>query len=145
LLKISVTIILNENFKADSEENMKVYYEKDIDESWLKGKKVAVIGYGSQGFAHSNNLRDSGIEVAVGLRKGSTSRRKAEEAGLKVMDTADAAEWADVVMMLIPDHLQGEVYKNDIEPGLKDGDSLMFAHGFNIHFGQIKPPKNVDV
>ena len=124
---------------------MKVYYEKDIDESWLKGKKVAVIGYGSQGFAHSNNLRDSGIEVAVGLRKGSTSRRKAEEAGLKVMDTADAAEWADVVMMLIPDHLQGEVYKNDIEPGLKDGDSLMFAHGFNIHFGQIKPPKNVDV
>jgi len=124
---------------------MKVYYEKDIDESWLKGKKVAVIGYGSQGFAHSNNLRDSGIEVAVGLREGSTSRRKAEEAGLKVMDTADAAEWADVVMMLIPDHLQGQVYKNDIEPGLKDGNSLMFAHGFNIHFGQIKPPKNVDV
>ncbi|MCD6121479.1 MAG: ketol-acid reductoisomerase [Spirochaetales bacterium] len=124
---------------------MKVYYEKDIDESWLKGKKVAVIGYGSQGFAHSNNLRDSGIEVAVGLREGSTSRRKAEEAGLKVMDTADAAEWADVVMMLIPDHLQGQVYKSDIEPGLKDGNSLMFAHGFNIHFGQIKPPKNVDV
>jgi len=124
---------------------MKVYYEKDIDESWLKGKKVAVIGYGSQGFAHSNNLRDSGIEVAVGLREGSTSRRKAEEAGLKVMDTADAAEWADVVMMLIPDHLQAQVYKSDIEPGLKDGNSLMFAHGFNIHFGQIKPPKNVDV
>jgi len=124
---------------------MKVYYEKDIDESWLKGKKVAVIGYGSQGFAHSNNLRDSGVEVAVGLRKGSKSRRKAEEAGLKVMDTADAAEWADVIMMLIPDHLQGEVYKSDIEPGLKDGNSLMFAHGFNIHFGQIKPSKNVDV
>ncbi|NOY08002.1 MAG: ketol-acid reductoisomerase [Spirochaetes bacterium] len=124
---------------------MKVYYEKDIEESWLSGKKVAVIGYGSQGFAHSNNLRDSGVQVAVGLRKGSSSRKKAEEAGLKVMDTAEAAKWADVIMMLIPDHLQGEIYKKDIEPGLKDGDALMFAHGFNIHFGQIKPPGNIDV
>ena len=124
---------------------MKVYYEKDINEGWLSGKKVAVIGYGSQGFAHSNNLRDSGVQVAVGLRKESSSRKKAEEAGLKVMNTAEAAKWADVIMMLIPDHLQGEVYKKDIEPGLKDGDALMFAHGFNIHFGQIKPPENIDV
>ncbi len=124
---------------------MKVYYEKDINEGWLSGKKVAVIGYGSQGFAHSNNLKDSGVQVAVGLRKESSSRKKAGEAGLKVMDTAEAAKWADVIMMLIPDHLQGEVYKKDIEPGLKDGDSLMFAHGFNIHFGQIKAPENIDV
>ncbi len=124
---------------------MKVYYEKDINEGWLSGKKVAVIGYGSQGFAHSNNLKDSGVRVAVGLRKESSSRKKAGEAGLKVMDTAEAAKWADVIMMLIPDHLQGEVYKKDIEPGLKDGDALMFAHGFNIHFGQIKAPGNIDV
>ncbi len=124
---------------------MNVYYEKDINEGWLSGKRVAVIGYGSQGFAHSNNLRDSGIEVAVGLREGSSSRKKAEEAGLKVMDTREASEWADVVMVLIPDHLQAEVYRNDIEPGLKEGNTLMFAHGFNIHFGQIKPPSYIDV
>ncbi len=124
---------------------MNVYYEKDIDGALITQKKVAVIGYGSQGFAHSNNLRDSGVEVVVGLREGSSSRKKAEEAGLKVMTTREAAEWADVVMVLIPDHLQAEVYKRDIEPGLKEGNTLMFAHGFNIHFGQIKPPSYVDV
>ncbi len=124
---------------------MNVYYEKDIDSALITQKKVAVIGYGSQGFAHSNNLRDSGVEVVVGLREGSSSKKKAEEAGLRVMTTREAAEWADVVMVLIPDHLQAEVYKRDIEPGLKEGNTLMFAHGFNIHFGQIKPPSYVDV
>jgi ketol-acid reductoisomerase len=124
---------------------MNIYYEKDIKPEWIRTKKVAVIGYGSQGFAHSNNLRDSGVEVAVGLRAGSPSAKKAAEAGLKVLETAKAVEWADVVMILIPDHLQGEVYKSDIQPGLKAGKTLLFAHGFNIHFGQIVPPAGVDV
>jgi ketol-acid reductoisomerase len=124
---------------------MNIYYEKDIKAEWIRGKKVAVIGYGSQGFAHSNNLRDSGVEVVVGLRAGSPSTKKAAEAGLKVMETAKAVQWADVVMMLIPDHLQGEVYKKDIAPGLTSGKTLLFAHGFNIHFGQIVPPAGVDV
>ncbi len=104
-----------------------------------------MIGYGSQGFAHSNNLRDSGVEVVVGLRPGSPSAKKAAEAGLKVMETAKAVEWADVVMVLIPDHLQGDVYNSDIKPGLTPGKTLLFAHGFNIHFGQIVPPAGVDV
>jgi ketol-acid reductoisomerase len=124
---------------------MNIYYEKDIKPQWIRSKKVAVIGYGSQGFAHSNNLRDSGVEVAVGLRAGSASVKKAEEAGLPVMETAKAAQWADVVMILIPDHLQGDVYAADIAPGLAPGKTLLFAHGFNIHFGQIVPPKGVDV
>jgi ketol-acid reductoisomerase len=124
---------------------MNIFYEKDIKPEWIRTKKVAVIGYGSQGFAHSNNLRDSGVEVVVGLRAGSPTVKKAEEAGLKVMDTAKAAQWADVVMILIPDHLQGDVYKADIAPGLTPGKTLLFAHGFNIHFGQIVPPKGVDV
>ncbi len=124
---------------------MNIFYEKDIQPEWIRGKKVAIIGYGSQGFAHSNNLRDSGVEVAVGLRPTSASVKKATEAGLKVFDTAKAAEWADVIMMLIPDHLQGDVYKTDILPGLKPGKTLLFAHGFNIHFGQIVPPAGVDV
>ena len=124
---------------------MNIYYEKDIKPEWIRSKKVAVIGYGSQGFAHSNNLRDSGVEVVVGLRSSSASVKKAEEAGLKVMDTAAAARWADVIMILIPDHLQGDVYKADIAPGLTPGKTLLFAHGFNIHFGQIVPPQGVDV
>jgi len=124
---------------------MNIYYEKDIRPEWIRSRKVAVIGYGSQGFAHSNNLRDSGVEVVVGLRAGSASVKKAEEAGLKVMDTAAAAKWADVIMILIPDHLQGDVYKADIAPGLTPGKTLLFAHGFNIHFGQIVPPQGVDV
>ena len=124
---------------------MHVHYEKDIDKSLISSRKVAVIGYGSQGFAHANNLRDSGVPVCIGLRPDSTSVRKAKEAGLEVRDTRAAAEWADVIMMLIPDHLQGEVYTRDIKPGLKAGKTLMFAHGFNIHFDQIKPPADVDV
>ena len=124
---------------------MNIFYEKDIKQEWIRTKKVAVIGYGSQGFAHSNNLRDSGVEVVVGLRPGSPSGKKAAEAGLKVLDTASAVQWADVVMVLIPDHLQGDVYKSDIQPGLTAGKTLLFAHGFNIHFGQIMPPAGVDV
>jgi ketol-acid reductoisomerase len=126
-------------------QGMNIYYEKDIKPEWIRNKKVAVIGYGSQGFAHSNNLRDSGVEVVVGLRAESPSVKKAAEAGLKVMETAKAVEWAEVVMMLIPDHLQGEVYKTDVKPGLAPGKTLLFAHGFNIHFGQIVPPAGVDV
>jgi ketol-acid reductoisomerase len=122
-----------------------IYYEKDIQPDWIRSKKVAVIGYGSQGFAHSNNLRDSGVQVVVGLRAGSLSVKKAAEAGLSVLETAKAVEWADVVMVLIPDHLQGEVYASDIKPGLTPGKTLLFAHGFNIHFGQIVPPAGVDV
>lgn len=124
---------------------MKVYYEQEINQEWIQSKKVAVIGYGSQGFAHSNNLRDSGVEVVVALRKESASVKKAQEAGLKVMSNREASEWADVIMILVPDHLQGEVYERDIVPSLNAGQTLMFAHGFNIHFGQIKPPADVDV
>jgi ketol-acid reductoisomerase len=124
---------------------MNIFYEKDIKSEWIRTKKVAVIGYGSQGFAHSNNLRDSGVQVVVGLRADSASNKKAAEAGLKVMETAKAVQWADVVMILIPDHLQGDVYKSDIQPGLAPGKTLLFAHGFNIHFGQIVPPAGVDV
>jgi ketol-acid reductoisomerase len=124
---------------------MKMYYEQEINQEWIQSKKVAVIGYGSQGFAHSNNLRDSGVEVCVGLRKDSASVKKAKEAGLKVMTGAEASDWADVIMVLVPDHLQGEVYKKDIAPSLRSGKTLMFAHGFNIHFEQIKAPADVDV
>ncbi len=123
---------------------MKVYYDKDADLSLIKSKKVAVMGYGSQGFAHSNNLKESGVEVAVGLREGSLSKAKAEAAGLKVMTTADAAQWADVIMILLPDELQADVYKKDIAPYLDKGKSLAFAHGFNVHFGQIVPPDGVN-
>jgi len=124
---------------------VKVHYEKEIDQGWIQSKKVAVIGYGSQGFAHSNNLRDSGVDVTVGLRKDSASVKKAKEAGLKVMTGREAADWADAIMMLVPDHLQGEVYDKDIAPSLASGKTLMFAHGFNIHFEQIKPPADIDV
>jgi ketol-acid reductoisomerase len=124
---------------------MKMYYEQEIDQEWIQSKKVAVIGYGSQGFAHSNNLRDSGVEVCVGLRKDSTSAKKAREAGLKVMTGAEASQWADVIMVLVPDHLQAQVYESDIASYLGAGKTLMFAHGFNIHFEQIKPPADVDV
>jgi len=122
---------------------MKVYYDKDANAALIKGKKVAVIGYGSQGFAHSNNLKDSGVEVVVGLREGSPSLAKAKKAGLKVMSPPDAAKWADVVMVLIPDELQASVYKTDIAPHMKKGKYLVFAHGFNIHYGQITPPEGV--
>ncbi len=124
---------------------LKVHYDADIDLSRVHGARVAIIGYGSQGFAHANNLRDSGVEVAVGLRPDSASVAKAEDAGIRVLPTADAAAWADMVMMLIPDHLQGEVYRDAIAPNLGVGKTLMFAHGFNIHFGQIEPEAAVDV
>ena len=124
---------------------MQVYYEDDIDRQWIAGKKVAVIGYGSQGFAHANNLRDSGVEVAVGLRPDSASAAKVKETGIPVLDTAAAAAWADAIMMLVPDHLQSEIYERDIKPGLVAGNNLMFAHGFNIHFGMIEPEADVDV
>lgn len=124
---------------------MKVYYDKDANLDVLKGKKVAVIGYGSQGHAHSNNLKDSGIDVVVGLRKGSGSWSKAENAGLTVMETAEASRLADVIMILTPDELQGDMFREEIEPNMKKGAYLAFGHGFNIHFGQIVPAEDVNV
>lgn len=124
---------------------MNVFTEKDADLGKLKGKKVAVIGYGSQGHAHALNLRDSGIDVAVGLRRDSASWKKAEGAGLKVLPTAEAAAWGDVVMILVPDELAGEMYESEIAPGMKAGKYLAFGHGFNIHFKKIVPPKDVNV
>src|SRR6266404_501076 len=123
----------------------KRYYEKDGDLANLKGRTVAVIGYGSQGHAHALNLRDSGVDVVVGLYKGSKSWAKAEAAGLKVMTVADAAKAANVVMILVSDHLQGDLYTNEIAPHMTKGKTLMFAHGFCIHFKQIIPPADVDV
>src|SRR5499427_316440 len=123
----------------------KSYYESDGNLSLLKGKTCAIVGYGSQGHAHALNLRDSGIDVVVGLPAGSKSKAKAEAAGLRVLSVADATKAADFIMVLTPDHVQGDLYKNDIEPNLKAGKTLMFAHGFNIHFGFITPPKNVDL
>ncbi len=124
---------------------MKIYYEKDADLKHLAGKTVAVIGYGSQGHAHANNLRDSGIKVIVGLRRDGGSWKKAEAAGFTVMETAAAAKAADVVMVLVPDELAGELYQSDIAAGLRDGKYLAFGHGFNIHFKQIVPPPGVAV
>jgi ketol-acid reductoisomerase len=122
-----------------------VYYEKDADASLIAGRKVAIIGYGSQGHAHALNLRDSGVDVRVALRDGSSSRRKAEVAGLRVTSIADAAREADVIMMLAPDTEQQGIYQVSIEPGLRPGDALLFAHGFNVRFGLIPPPDGVDV
>lgn len=123
----------------------KRFYEKDGTLTPLQGKTVAIIGYGSQGHAHALNLRDSGINVVVGLYEGSKSRAKAEAAGLKVLSVADATKAADFIMVLLPDHVQGDIYRKDIEPNLTKGKTLMFAHGFNIHFNEIKPPAGVDV
>ena len=123
----------------------KMYYEKDCDINYLNGKKIAIIGYGSQGHAHALNLKDSGCDVCVGLRAGSKNWKNAEDAGLKVMTVADAAKWGDIVMMLINDEVQADVYKRDIEPNLVEGNALAFAHGFNIRYQQIRPPKGVDV
>ena len=124
---------------------MKVYYDKDADIEIIRAKKVAVIGYGSQGHAHSQNLKESGVNVVVGLRKDGASWKKAEAAGLKVMDVASAVKQSDIVMILVPDELQGDLYKNEIGPNLKKGAYLAFAHGFNIHFGQIVPDGNINV
>ena len=121
------------------------YYEKDGNLALLKDKTIAIIGYGSQGHAHAMNLRDSGLNVVVGLHESSKSRAKAEAAGLRVMATAGAAAAADVVMILVPDHIQGDLYHRDIAPHLTAGKTLMFAHGFNIHYNQIAAPEGVDV
>jgi ketol-acid reductoisomerase len=122
-----------------------VYYEKDADSGLIAGRKVAIIGYGSQGHAHALNLRDTGVDVRVGLREGSSSKAKAEAAGLRVTSIDQAAQEADVIMMLAPDTEQQAIYTAAIEPHLKAGDALLFAHGFNIRFGLIKPPEGVDV
>ncbi len=124
---------------------MKVYYEKDADLSLIKKKKVAIIGYGSQGHAHANNLKESGVKVTVGLRKDGASWNKAKNAGLNVKEVADAVKGADVVMILVPDEQQPAVYKNDIAPNIKEGAALAFAHGFNIHYNQIVPRADLDV
>ncbi len=123
----------------------KMYYDSDASLDLLLGKKVAIIGYGSQGHAHALNLKDSGVDVCIGLYKGSKSWAGAEAAGLKVYETAEAAAKADFIMILVPDEKQAKIYKESIEPHLTEGKSLLFAHGFNIHYGQIVPPSNVDV
>ena len=122
-----------------------LYYEDDADLSIIQGKKVAIIGYGSQGHAHALSLRDSGVEVVVGLAEGSKSRAKAEAEGLKVSTVAEAAAWADVIMILTPDQVQAQVYTESIAEHLEEGNALFFGHGFNIRFGFIQPPANVDV
>ncbi len=122
-----------------------IWYEKDVDKKVLKKKTVAVIGYGSQGHAHALNLRDSGITVLVGLKKNSTRWKKAVEDGVKVVEVEEATRKADIIMVLVPDELQAELFRTKIRPYLKAGQSLAFAHGFNIHFGQIEPPSETDV
>src|SRR3982075_1140172 len=124
---------------------MKVFYDKDADLSLVKGKNVTIIGYGSQGHAHAQNLNDSGVQVTVGLRRGGASWSKAENAGLKVAEVAEAVKAADVVMILLPDEQIAQVYKNDVEPNMKQGASLAFAHGFNVHYGQVVPRADLDV
>src|SRR4051795_7458464 len=125
---------------------MRVYYDRDADLNLIKGKKVVIIGYGSQGHAHALNLRDSGIkDVAVALRKGSAGVKKAESQGFKVMEVAEAAKWADVMMMLTPDELQGDIYRDHLAANMKQGAALMFAHGLNVHFNLIEPRADLDV
>src|SRR5690606_24978852 len=125
---------------------MRVYYDRDADIGLIKGKKVAILGYGSQGHAHAQNLRDSGVvEVAIALRPGSASAKKAEGAGFKVMSNSDAAAWADVLMILAPDEHQAAIWENDIKGRMRPGTALAFAHGLNVHFGLIEPPADIDV
>ena len=124
---------------------MKVYYDKDANLEDIRNKKVAVVGFGSQGHAHAQNLKESGVDVVSGLKKGGTSWKKAEAADIKVKEVRDAVKWADVVMILIPDETQADVYKSEIEPNLKKGAYLAFAHGFNIHFGCIVPSPDINV
>jgi ketol-acid reductoisomerase len=122
-----------------------MYYDNDADLNLLKGKKIAVMGYGSQGHAQAQNLHDSGLDVTVGLREGSRRWKQAEEDGLKVMAVADAAKMADVIQILLPDEVQSQVYYSEIEPGLEAGNAIVFSHGFNIHYNQIIPQKDIDV
>jgi ketol-acid reductoisomerase len=132
-------------FEYQLENDMKVYYDKDADLSLIKGKKVTIVGYGSQGHAHAQNLNDSGVKVTVGLRRGGASWAKVEKAGLKVAEVAEAVKGADVVMILLPDEQIASVYKNDVEPNIRNGASLAFAHGFNVHYGQVVPREDLDV
>jgi len=124
---------------------MKVYYDKDINQIKLKKRKIAIIGYGSQGHAHAQNLRDSGMDVIIGLREGSSSWDKAKGAGFEVMENADAAKWADIVMFLAPDTSQADIYSDSVKDNLEPGNAIAFSHGFNIHYEQIIPPPNIDV
>src|SRR5919106_2703891 len=125
---------------------MRVYYDRDADLNLIKGKKVVIVGYGSQGHAHALNLKDSGVkEVAIALRKGSATAKKAEAAGFKVMEVAEAAKWADVMMMLTPDELQGDIYRDHLHANMKEGSALLFAHGLNVHFNLIEPRRDLDV
>src|SRR3981081_4601755 len=125
---------------------MRVYYDRDADLNLVKGKKVCIVGYGSQGHAHALNLKDSGVkDVAIALRKGSASAKKAENAGFKVMEVADAAKWADLVMMLTPDELQGDIYREHLHDNMKKGAALVFAHGLNVHFNLLDPRADLDV
>lgn len=124
---------------------IELLYDDDADLSIIQGRKVAILGYGSQGHAHAQNLRESGVEVVIGLREGSKSAEKAKEAGFEVKSNAEAAAWADAIMVLVPDTTQAKVYSEDIEPNLKDGDALFFGHGLNIHFDLIKPADNITV
>jgi len=125
---------------------MRVYYDRDADINLIKGRRVAVVGYGSQGHAHTLNLRDSGVkDMVVALRKGSPSVAKAEKAGVRVMEVVEAAKWADVVMMLTPDELQADIYREELAPHMKQGAALLFAHGLNVHFNLIEPRKDLDV
>ena len=125
---------------------MRVYYDRDADLNLIKGKKVVIVGYGSQGHAHALNLKDSGVkEVAIALRKGSASAKKAEAAGFKVMEVADAAKWGDLVMMLTPDELQGDIYREQLHDNMKKGAALIFAHGLNVHFNLLDPRADLDV
>ena len=124
---------------------MKVYYDKDADLSLIKGKRVTIVGYGSQGHAHAQNLSDSGVKVTVGLRKGGASWAKVEKAGIKVAEVGDAVKDADVVMLLLPDEQIAAVYRDDVEPNIREGASLAFAHGFNVHYGQVVPRADLDV
>ncbi|HQQ63856.1 MAG TPA: ketol-acid reductoisomerase [Pseudomonadales bacterium] len=124
---------------------MQIYYDKDADLSIIRGKKVAIIGFGSQGHAHAGNLKDSGVDVVVALRPGSPTAKKAEAAGLAVKSVPDAVKWADLIMILTPDEFQSQLYKNEIEPNLKQGATLAFAHGFAIHYNQVVPRADLDV
>jgi len=125
---------------------MRVYYDRDADISRILDKKIAIVGYGSQGRAHALNLVDSGVKnVAIALKAGSATAKKVEADGLKVMSVADAAAWADALMILAPDEHQAQIYRDEIAPNLKDGAALLFAHGLNVHFGLIEPKKSVDV
>jgi ketol-acid reductoisomerase len=123
----------------------KIYYDSDCNLSLIRGRKVAVIGFGSQGHAHARNLAESGVGVVIGLREGSSSRDEAEAAGLEVMTPSDASAWADLIALLVPDQVMGAIYADSVASNLEPGDLLMFAHGFNIHYGEIVPPEQVDV